>query len=333
MAEHPVRAWLLLGLALVVACAARLLIGSSMLGLPEQAAILTARLDIIAVGAVVGAALGLSGVGLQVLLRNPLAEPYILGLASGAALGVLVQGLAETRLGFVVTHRAVAAAAGASGAMALVLLAGRRRGVLDPLTLLLVGVVVSTICGALLMLLNHLVGPGPVRDDLARWVMGYLDPWADRLTVAVLAGVTGLCGVRLWWGASRLDIATLSESEARSLGVGLSGLRVELFLMSAVLAGLAVTLAGPVAFVGLVAPHLARLLVGYGHAGLVPAAAVLGVTLILLADTLSSGLALAGLSFGQGLGALPIGIFTALLGGPLFIVLLRREGSTPGGQL
>ncbi|MEQ9454607.1 MAG: iron ABC transporter permease [Phycisphaeraceae bacterium] len=333
MAEHPVRAWLLLGLALVVACAARLLIGSSTLGLPEQAAILTARLDIIAVGAVVGAALGLSGVGLQVLLRNPLAEPYILGLASGAALGVLVQGLAETRLGFVVTPRAVAAAAGASGAMALVLLAGRRRGVLDPLTLLLVGVVVSTICGALLMLLNHLAGPGPVRDDLARWVMGYLDPWADRLTVAVLAGVTGLCGVRLWWGASRLDIATLSESEARSLGVGLSGLRVELFLMSAVLAGLAVTLAGPVAFVGLVAPHLARLLVGYGHAGLVPAAAVLGVTLILLADTLSSGLALAGLSFGQGLGALPIGIFTALLGGPLFIVLLRREGSTPGGQL
>lgn len=196
---------------------------------------------------------------------------------------------------------------------------------LDPLTLLLTGVVVSTVCGALLMLMNHLAGPGPVRDDLARWMMGYLDSWVERWRVGVLGGLVVLSGLWMWWQSSRLDIATLSESEARSMGVGLGRLRVELFVVSAVLAGLAVSLAGPVAFVGLVAPHVSRLLVGYGHRSLVPAAAILGATLILLADSVSAGLACLGYDFGHGVGALPIGIFTALLGGPLFVVLLRRS--------
>ncbi|WP_428386342.1 FecCD family ABC transporter permease [Mucisphaera sp.] len=325
--------WVWLLGVLLLAAAGRLFVGSASLGLPALPEILSARLDLLFVGLVVGAALALSGVGLQVLLRNPLAEPYVLGLASGAALGVLVQGLVETRWGLPLGPRALAAALGAAAAMGVVMLAGRRRGMLDPLTLLLVGVVVSTLCGALLMLLNHLAGPGPVRDDLARWVMGYLDPWVARSTVGLLGLLVFGIGVRLWWQAARLDIATLSEAEARSLGIGLRRLRVELFLSAAVLSGLAVTLAGPIAFVGLVAPHVARLLVGYGHAGLVPAAAILGASLVLLADTLSAGLAWLGLSFGHGMGTLPIGIFTALIGGPVFIWLLRRDGLARGGSV
>ncbi|QDU71788.1 FecCD family ABC transporter permease [Mucisphaera calidilacus] len=322
--------WWLLAAVLAVSLLARVLVGSSAFGWPGEVSILEARLDVALVALVVGGALGLSGVGLQVLLRNPLAEPYLLGLASGAALGVLAAGLIETRTGVVLGPRALAAAVGAGLAMAVVMAAGRRGGVLDPLTLLLTGVVVSTVCGALLMLMNHLAGPGPLRDDLARWVMGYLDAWVPRGRVLLLGGVVLAVGVRMWWQAARLDIATLSESEARSLGVGLGALRVELFVVSAVLAGLAVVLAGPVAFVGLVAPHLSRLLVGYGHRSLVPAAALVGAVLILMADTTSAGLACVGYDLGHGVGTLPIGIFTALIGGPLFVVLLRRSGGMTG---
>ena len=315
---------------LILAVLGRLLIGTSTLGLPADSLILTARAELLVLGLVVGASLAISGVGLQVLLRNPLAEPYVLGLGSGAALGVLLQGLLEYRWGLTLGPRMVAASLGAAAAMGIVLLAGRRRGLIDPVTLLLVGVVVSTVAGALLMLLNHLAGPGPIRDDLARWMMGYLDPWADPWAVFTLACLVLLATGWMLASATRLDIATLGSDEARSLGVAIGRLRLELFLISAVLAGGAVALAGPVAFVGLIAPHLGRLLVGAGHFWLVPIAAILGAVLIVLADSLSSGIAYAGLATGYGLGSLPIGIFTAMIGGPLFVILLRRSSGYPG---
>lgn len=120
--------WWWLCVPLLLAVVARLMIGSSSFGWPSEGLILEARLDVLLVALVVGGALGLSGVGLQVLLRNPLAEPFVLGLASGAALGVLIQGLLEVQMGVLLGPRSLAAALGAGGAMLVVMLAGRRGG-------------------------------------------------------------------------------------------------------------------------------------------------------------------------------------------------------------
>jgi iron complex transport system permease protein len=257
-------------------------------------------------------------VALQALLRNPLAEPYILGLSTGAGLGVLVQGWVSYAAGRAIGVGHTGAILGAAATTAVVLLAGRRRGAIDPLALLLVGVVVSTINGAVILLLSYLIGPGVVRDDLASWMMGSLNPGAGGAMLGVAAGLTAAGLGWLVWAGPGLDVATLGDDEARALGVRLGGLRLALLGVSAAMTGAAVVLAGPIAFVGLIGPHVARLLHGPGHRPVAVSSAVVGAVLLVVADVAGALLAQ------RGLGVLPVGIFTALIGGPAFIVLLRR---------
>ncbi|MHC4868323.1 MAG: FecCD family ABC transporter permease [Planctomycetota bacterium] len=277
------------------------------------------RIGAISVAATVGAALGLSGLLLQTLLRNPLASPFVLGLSSGATLGLAIAMLASVVVGLGFAEglgSIVPAFAGAIATLGVVSLAGRRREGLDPLTLVLAGVVISSLCGALLMLVNHLLPPG-ARGDLVAWTMGRIDeqpeiPLLSATAVGCIAGIgLGMAG------ATRLDVALLGEDEARSIGVPLGALRWSMLLGAGLLAACAVALAGPIAFVGLVAPHLGRILVGSGHRLLVPASAVAGAALLLVAD-----LARQPIDFGAG--RLPIGVLTALVGGPVFLLLLRR---------
>ncbi len=318
----------LLGLAAVVAIASglRILIGRSWdsqgwrieFAWPA-AEVAGFRLGAVAVASTVGAALGISGLLLQTLLRNPLASPFVLGISSGATLGLAAAMLAAASLGVGVWSglgSVVPAFVGALATLAVVAVAGRRREGLDPLTLVLAGVVISSLCGALLMLVNHLLPPG-TRDDLVAWTMGRIDEQPDPLllggTAAAVVAALAL-GVA---GADRLDVALLGEDEARSIGVPLGALRWAMLLGAGLLAACAVAIAGPIAFVGLVAPHLGRILAGAGHRHLVPASALAGAGLLLVAD-------LARQPIDLGAGRLPIGVLTAIVGGPVFLVLLRR---------
>ena len=320
--------------AVAVACGARLVVGSGGIGWPTGAAaafVQGERLSRLMIAATAGAALAASGVALQALLRNPLAEPYILGLSTGAAAGMMAQWLIQHAMGVALGMGSLGAVLGAGVSMGIVYAAGRRGGAIHPLALLLTGVVLSTINGAILLLLNYAVGPGGLRDDMAQWMMGHLRqgmptlidlPWGGRVTALHVAMAVTLGGVAVLWARGRaMDVGTLSEAEASSLGVDLPGLRRTLFVVASVLAAGAVVLAGPVAFVGLVAPHVARLALGPAHRPLALAAPLLGAGLVVAADTTAAGLAF---TF-PGIGVLPVGIFTAVVGGVVFLWMLRRE--------
>ena len=255
---------------------------------------------------------------MQALLRNPLAEPYVLGLSSGAAAGVMGQALLARWWGLAAVSPGFGAVVGAGLAMGVVYMAGRRRGLIDPVGLLLVGVVLAAVFGAVIMAMNVLARES-LRSDLLSWMMGYLDEGSSGWRLGVVAAVTGLGLGWLAWRGPAMDAATLSPSEAESVGVDLKRLRLGLFVWASVLAAGAVVLSGPIAFVGLIAPHLGRLALGPGHRGLVWASAMIGAGLVVMADTSAAGLDWAV----SGLGLMPVGVFTALIGGPVFVAMLR----------
>jgi len=275
------------------------------------------RWTALAVGATVGSSLATSGVLLQALLRNPLASPAILGITTGAALGVMtamyvghVTGMDSAWTSTSVTP----ALAGALAVMGVVYVLSQRRGRLDPVSLVLVGVIVSAVCGALIMLLQHLV-PSGLHGEILRWMMGRIPEATPAMSLAV-AGAMAASGIVIAMSMGRaMDAATLGDDEARSVGLSLGALRIWLFLLAGALTAGAVALCGPIGFVGLIAPHAARLLLGPHHTPLVPAAALAGIILVVGSDVARQVIDL-------GAGRMPIGIFTALIGGPAFIWLL-----------
>jgi iron complex transport system permease protein len=204
----------------------------------------------------------------------------------------------------------------------------RRRGAVDPLALLLVGVVVSTVNGAVILALHQWAWARGLStgEELQRWLMGYLDEGLRSYEVLGIAALLGAALARLSRLAGAMDASSFSDAEALSLGVSLGRLRVELFVAAWLLASAAVAMAGPLAFVGMVSPHLARLAVGPRHRGMLWASAAIGAALVMLAD---AGTRLAEGPFG---GRLPLGVFTAWLGGPVFVLLLRRGLRAGAGQ-
>lgn len=311
-------------LLLALICLAALLLRLSVGGFPEDSppgtlrAILELRAQRAAAGATVGAALAIAGVFLQCLLRNPLASPDLMGLAGGSGLGVTIAAYLAFLAG---AHAApgavsaVAALAGACGALAFVYMFSQRRGLIDPVSLVLVGVVVGIMCAAATMFLQHLM---PDRGmSVARWLLGAIDDDAGPTRIAACAALV-LLALFLGLRAGRaMDAASLSEDEARSVGIPLGALRTLLFIASGALAAAAVLLAGPVGFVGLVCPHIVRSWIGPAHRPLILGSALAGAALILGADSLVKALDL-------GAGRLPIGVLTTILGGPVLIAMLRR---------
>ncbi len=313
------------GLAVLLAalCLLRVWVGSAGVGFPTGDAagyILQARVTRLGIGIAVGVALAISGVALQTLLRNPLAEPYILGLSTGAGAGMMAQAWLVYALGLALGPGYLGAVLGAAASMLVVFAAGRRRGVIDPVGLLLTGVVLGTINGALIMLFNYAVGPGGLRDDLTRWMMGTINEGVGPTTFYMVAGGTAAGLTLLLTQARAMDVATLAEGEAVSLGVNVPRMRTLLFVIASVLAAGAVVLTGPVAFVGLICPHVSRLLLGPRHATLLVGSALTGAALIVAADTASSLIA-----YRFETGMIPIGVFTAMLGGPAFLWMLRPQ--------
>jgi len=271
--------------------------------------------------ALVGAALAGAGLALQGLLKNPLAEPYVLGISSGAGVGVLVGGsLASAALLPVWATEPVLAFVGALLTAGLVYAIAQRRGKLDPFVLLLSGVIINVFNGAVILTVLQFVKREEMIDFIG-WGMGRIpeDVWFDSrplilYAVTVLAG----CVIILLRGAS-LNALGLGDEVAASSGVALHRLRIELFVVASLLTAVAVAMAGPVGFVGLIVPHVCRLILGPDHRRLAVVCAFAGAVFLMGADTLCR---MASDLFG--LGELPVGVITAMAGGPFFIVLLRR---------
>ena len=315
---------IMLGLLMVLLIAAavlRILItrgvgGELSLAFPSEK-ILTYRLVPLVAAMIVGSALGVSGMGLQVLLRNPLASPWILGLSSGAGLGVMATMFAEHSTGSsIIGGQTLGAIVGAVVSLLLVFVLSRRRGGIDPMTMVLVGVVISVLCGAGIMIFQHLVPMG-LRGSFTTWLMGSLPEVESWWRLGIL-GLVVLGGIALiaWWGPT-LDAACLSDDEAKSVGVDLPKIRRRLFITSSLLAAIGVILAGPIAFVGLIAPHGARIIMRGSHRSLAIATAIVGALLLLSADDVRQLI-----DFGTG--RLPIGIVTSVVGGLVFLFLLLR---------
>ncbi len=257
----------------------------------------------------IGGCLALAGALMQVLVRNPLADPYILGVSGGAACAALI-GL---WIGFGGLLLRGMAFGGALCAMLLVFAVARGRGAWSPVRLLLTGVVLATGWGALISLILALAPDTHLRSMLF-WLMGdfsYLESVHVEWTALIVGLVLALLNAR------DLNVLAHGDVQAAALGVRTDRLRVVIYLLTSLLAALAVTAVGSVGFVGLVAPHLARMLTGNDHRYLLIAAVLLGGNLLVVADTIARSI-VAPLQ-------LPVGVITALLGIPLFLYLLRRN--------
>ena len=274
------------------------------------------RLPRVLAAALVGALLGLGGTIFQGVFRNPLAEPYLLGSAGGAALGATVALLVPLLMPQAVLLP-VLAFAGAWAATLLVLGISRVAGAVDAAGLLLAGVAVAAILGALRSFLMLALSDETVSLQVVMsWVLGGIQTPTWR-TLDLLAAITLLCVGLTALLARRLDLLGLGETMAKSFG-----LHVTRFVALAVLAGsivvaAAVAFGGLVAFVGLAAPHIARWLVGPLHRPLLPASALVGAIIVTLADAIAR----AALPPAE----IPLGLVTAVAGGPFFIVLLARR--------
>ncbi|MDX9739785.1 MAG: iron ABC transporter permease [Gammaproteobacteria bacterium] len=315
---------LLAGLAVLVlaSLAFALAVGSVPLGWQRLLGVFTGEADGFAVDLVLdlrlpralsacatGGMLALAGALMQALLRNPLADPYILGVSGGAAvgaLGALMAGLGGYWL-------SGSAFCGALLSMLLVFALARGPGEWSATRLLLTGVVVAAGWGAAISFILA-VSPDSTLRGMMFWLLGDLGQASDPsfpLLVLALGLAFGL------YTARDLNVLVHGEHKARSLGVATAGLRLRLYVASSLLTAVAVTVAGNVGFIGLIAPHLLRLVGAHDHRILLPASALLGAAMLTIADTLARTAA-APLQ-------LPVGVITALLGVPLFLYLLRRS--------
>jgi iron complex transport system permease protein len=286
----------------------------------ESAAVLQIRLPRVVLALLIGAALAQAGAAMQGIFRNPLADPGLVGISSGAALAavaVLVLGEPLGLFDLVPARVVLPAASFAGGALAtwLVLRVALVEGHTRVGTLLLSGLALNAIAGAGIGFFSHIATDSALRS-VTFWMFGSLGKagWAEIAVAAPLLLVPLLLIPRQ---ARALDALLLGEAEAGHLGVDVERLKRRLTLLVVLAAGAAVALAGIVAFVGLIVPHLVRLWAGPGHRVLLPVSALLGALLLALADT-AARVALSPTE-------LPIGILTALAGGPFFFLLLLRR--------
>jgi len=270
------------------------------------------RLPRILLGILVGAALSVSGASFQAMLRNPLADPFILGVSSGAAVGSILATLIAPRFTLITP---LGAFLGAITTIAAVYFLGRREGELDSTTLLLGGVISASFLSAIVMFLMTALTGRDLRGTVF-WLMGDLStPIQPGLqwifSVGLLAGIGAI-----YTTAADLNLLLTGEREAIHLGVDVTRVKLVVYVSASLLTGLAVSASGTIGYVGLLVPHAVRLLFGPDYRLLIPASALCGAIAIVLADTLARTVAAPT--------ELPVGAMTAMAGAPLFIYLLRR---------
>ncbi len=286
-------------------------LGPDRLASPDYVILFRTRLPRVLMAAVVGGSLAAAGAALQGLLGNPLACPHVLGISAGAA----VAGAMALLAGGDSASAAVplAAFAGALAAIAIVFLGARAGGRTTPHAILLVGVVFNAVAAALLMLINALASYVQAHGVLF-WIMGSLSTQSYELVGA--AAAYSLAGLGwLLWHAQDLNLLASGEEEALHLGVEVERTRRAVFVAASLLVGAAVSMSGMIGFVGLIVPHVLRLLLGPDHRLLLPASFLGGAVFLVWADTLARTV--------LGQAELPVGVVTALAGGPFFVYLLR----------
>lgn len=298
---------------------------------PAHVIVFEARLPRIVLAAAVGGALGLAGAALQALLSNPLACPHVLGISGGAALFGILAMIAATlpaAVGYGLTGATallVVPAAAFVGALVTALMVqnvARASGRVTPHTLLLTGVVFNAFAAALITFINTLADFYRAHGILA-WVVGTITVRGAAWTIACLATLAlGL--VLLAARARDLNALGLGEEGASSLGVDVVGARRAVYLAVALLVAGAVPVSGMIGFVGLIVPHVVRLLLGSDQRLVLPAAMWAGAAFLVLADTAARSV--------LGATELPVGVVTALCGGPFFLFLLRRQASSALGM-
>jgi iron complex transport system permease protein len=290
---------------------------------PDYQILVRVRLPRVIVAAVVGAALACAGGVCQVLLRNGLADPYLLGVSSGAGLGATVAvlcGVTWTLGGG--SGITVFAFAGALGAMGLVWRMGRWASRWGVAGLVLAGVMVNAFFSAAIMCLMAIAKGDQVHATLF-WLMGNVNE--EGLGVVWLSlGCVGACTVGLFFLSPRLNAISFGDDQARTMGVDVDRTRWVAFVLSGLMTAVAVSLAGLVGFVGLVVPHAVRLVWGADCRQLLPMAAIVGAAFLVISDTICRVIVAPA--------QLPVGIVTALIGGPVFLCLLKVQ-SRKGGML
>jgi len=294
---------------------------------PDATVLFRLRVPRVVLAAIVGAGLSVAGVALQALLRNPLADPFVFGLSGGAAVGAAVAvAFTGTALGVAGASAAgwvgllptqLAAVLGSLAAAVLVFTLGRARGRLHPERALLVGVVFNSFASAVVIALESVLAPEKTQAVLL-WLAGTLG--YEPQPVLVAAGTVVLVAVAILTAlAGRLNLLALGDEGAAALGVDVEATRLLSFFAASAAVGAAVALTGLVGFVGLVVPHAVRLVAGPDHRVVLPASALGGAAFLVLADAIARVLF-------RGLGTEPpVGAVTALLGAPLFVLLLRRR--------
>ena len=298
-------------------------VGHSKWGWPTDPYVREPRFLSIVTASLVGAALASAGVAYQAVLRNPLAEPYLLGVSGGASLLAYLASIATGSLATWIAPLGQQSASyiGAFAALAAVLLLAQRRGRLEPVTLLLVGVIVSAICGAIYLLVFHLnlrneatfATGGPFRFLVGGINTNLTLPQIEWAAAVIAAGWIGLLYL-----SGHLNVALLSDAEAESMGVRIHRLRWTALILASLVTAASVAISGPIGFVGLICPQAARLIIGSDARRLLPVATALGASLLAVADAATRAMSV------WTSGPLPVGVLTGLLGGPFFLCLLWR---------
>jgi iron complex transport system permease protein len=281
----------------------------------ERAILFDIRLPRILLAGAVGTCLAAAGAAYQALLRNPLAEPYLLGVSNGAAVGTMA---ALVFFGAYEWSRPVLAFAGATAATFLVYRLARGRAGAAPERLILAGVIVTTFLSSAIVFITTVMDATRIRS-FTFWLLGDLSgTTSNLLIVAFLAAVVGV--IALGVNARALNLLMLGERDAFDLGVEVGRVRLVVFAAASLLVGASVASSGSVGYVGLVVPHLVRLSFGSDNRLVIPAAAIGGATFVIIADTVARTVIAPR--------ELPVGAITALIGAPLFVYLLRRGAAS-----
>ena len=278
----------------------------------DRLIVIDIRLPRVLLALFVGAGLSVAGAVLQALLRNPLAEPYILGISSGGTMGTIL----AIALASGISHLVAPAASFAGSALVMVLVyaIAHRRGQLEPYTLLLAGVMVGAFFNALVLLTVAMFNQ-ELRNAFL-WLMGNLS--GASMEALIIAGpLTFLATIPAFMYARQYNLIATGDETALQLGVDVRALRRKSYAIASVITGAVVSVSGVVGFVGLIIPHIVRMVFGPDHRLLLPASFILGGTFLVLADTLARTIIAPA--------EIPVGAVTAVIGAPVFIYLLRRR--------
>jgi len=303
--------FLLLGLAIIFGLVKGAVhIPLSDLLLKNNQAIFNLRLLRIVAAILVGSGLAVSGIALQAILRNPLAEPYLLGTSSGAGLAAVSAAI----LGLSRLYMPLAAFLGALASIILVYNLARERGMIADKSLILSGVIVSVAFSSIIVFLVSLFG-NEAMHEMNWWLWGSLQVYDYKLLLLVaIPVILGICGIYLF--AQDLNAISMGEEDAVHLGINTQAIKKILILITAIITASLICICGIIGFVGLIVPHMMRLVAGPNHKLLIPVTCLAASIFVVLCDLLSRTL-FAPIE-------IPIGVITAIIGAPVFIILLKK---------